>query len=123
MKKLTIVILFIFLAVLLTSCTRVEMTAADEIRFNRWATVLENKTKATLSFNGDKGKLKISSRDKDACTALSGLCFIDGKNIIICDEDSGQSFTFTYTLKNNKLRLTHGTGILTLKRIGKGVEK
>lgn len=112
----TKLIILLFTALLLTSCTRVTLDKADEIRMNTWSAELENGSVVTLSFQDDNAEFKINGKDKDARADLKGLCVIDDKKILIYNQSESESYFFDYKIKNNTLILNYNGGSMILTR-------
>jgi hypothetical protein len=120
-KKITFLILLI--VVLFSSCTQVPVNSADNVRMNLWKNTLKNGTTVTLSFDVNNcAVLKTTSKDKQACTTIEGLCIIDKKSILISDEATKENFVFSYKATGSKLKLKNDYGSVILKKVENFIE-
>lgn len=106
----------VFIALTMSSCTQVIFNNSDEIRLNSWSAAQKGGNYVSLKFVEDNAEFKILSENKKPKLTIKGLCLIDKNNIMIFDNSDKQSYTFSYTLKDNKLKLRYDNGELTLKR-------
>ncbi|MBQ3265565.1 MAG: hypothetical protein IJH07_07285 [Ruminococcus sp.] len=98
----------------LVSCTRIISSPADELRMYSWRGEAENGSTAALTFDDTDGSFVIEN--DDSSLTLSGLCFADDEKIIICDDESGQNYTFAYRLYGDRVELTYDGSTLTLDK-------
>lgn len=102
-------------AVCLASCTRVINSASDELRMYRWSCEEENGCCVTLRFDDTDAYLHI---ENDAYTLdIGGLCAADKDSLTICDNESGNHYTFGYHLYGDRVELSAGTGVLKLHKV------
>ena len=99
----------------LVSCTRIVSGPADELKMYSWRGEAENASVAELSFEDTNGSLTIENGG-DSLT-ISGLCFADDDRFIICDEESGQNYTFGYRLHGDRVELSRDGGVLVLDKV------
>ena len=118
MKRIRMIIavmIAVSLALCLSSCCRVVRGPAVEITMFSWYCEQDNGNTLKLSFHDNKADF--FANNSDFSLSLSGTCMIDNSSFVICDEETGFSFPFTYVLHGDSLELTFGDGTLTLDKV------
>ncbi len=107
---------FLLIAVmLLSSCTQIINSAADELRMFSWEGTADNGNTASLLFCDNKASLSLQTHD--GLLRIHGLCLVDDEKLMICDEGSGMNYSFGYTLYGDRVELTATNGTLTLNKV------
>ena len=115
MRKLHFLTVLFVLCVLLSSCSRVIVTPADELCVNSWSNSFDNCNIATLSFGEDTCSLVIENPDH--MLDISGVYAVTDDSLIICDADSGIHYTFGYRLHGDRVELSSDGGVLELLKV------
>ena len=112
----------IFLSCLLTSCLllcgcqQVINSPADEFVLYDWQAEQENGKTVSLDFDDDSCSLMI--RGNDVTTDIVGKCFVTDDQLVICDENNGQNYSFGYRLYGDHVELSYNGSVLTLQKTG-----
>lgn len=101
--------------IILSGCTRMINSPADELKMYSWQGELENSSVVTLDFDGSKADLSIDNEDFDL--DISGLCAVSYDTLIICDENTEYNYKFGYKLYGDRVELTIFDGTISLKKL------
>lgn len=112
MRKLRFLTGLLTLCIMLSSCSRVIVTPADELCVNSWSNSFDNGNSASLSFGEDTCSLVIENRDY--VLDISGIYAVTDDSLIICDADLGVHYTFSYRLHGDRVELYCNGGTLEL---------
>ena len=100
---------------MVTACSRVIDSPADELSLYRWRGEYENGNSAELYFDGDNGYLSLRGEDIDL--DLSGLYVVTDDSLIICDDRSGVHYNFAYRLHGDRIELFSNDGSVVLAKV------
>ena len=114
MRKLCFLTVLLAICVLLSSCSRVIVTPADELCVNSWSNSFDNGNAASLSFGEDTCSLVIENGDH--VLDLFGIYAVTDDSLLICDSDSGLHYTFGYKLHGDRVELEYSGGVLELMK-------
>lgn len=114
MRKLRYLTVLLALCIMLSSCSRVIVTPADELCINSWSSTFDNGNTASLSFGEDTCSLVIENSDH--VLDLFGIYAVTDDSLIICDADSGVHYTFGYRLHGDRVELENNGGVIELMK-------
>lgn len=100
---------------LLSGCTGVIRSPADELRMFSWKSELEGGNTVSLSFVGSDATL-IADGGVDTLI-LEGLCVVDDDTVVICDSVTGYNYIFGYKLYGDRVELRLFDSEIILKKL------
>ncbi len=110
-KIFTALALLLCVAVL-SACSRVIRTPADELSLYRWRGELDNGNIAELYFDSDHCGLSL--KGEGMSLELYGIYAITDDCLIICDRESGVPYNFGYRLYGDRVELSSNSGAVSL---------
>lgn len=110
-----ILLLLLIASVMLTSCTQVLNSPADEIRLYGWQSETNNGSEASLCFDGSVCRFDFAGGETSF--TLEGQCFLTDDRLIISDDASGQNYSFGYRLYGDRAELSYNGSVLSLDKV------
>lgn len=102
------IILFIFtFALLISGCSNVNKTSADEVVTASWSTENLNGIRAELNFDINTNTAKVTIFENKSTFVIQGVFSIDNDELVIISESLKNSYHFAYKVFENRLELTY----------------
>lgn len=99
-------------AAFLCACERVIRDASDELVMNSWSAALDGGAKVSLTFEEDNAVFSVTNGD--VSSSLEGLCILSAEQFTVCDEETGENYTFDYRLFGDHIELTYNNSTIIL---------
>ena len=80
-----------------------------------WRSSGESGCTVSLTFDEDTASLSCSGAGTSF--TLDGRCFLTDDRLIICDEESGQNYSFGYVLHGDRAELSYNGSVITLGKL------
>ena len=99
-------------AAFLCACERVIRDASDELVMNSWSAELAGGAQVSLTFDEDNAEFSVTN--SDTASSLKGLCILSPEQFTVCDEETGENYTFDYRLFGDHIELTYNNSTIIL---------
>lgn len=109
-----IVMQILLFALFLYGCARVIRDASDELVTHSWRSLSESGAEVSLSFDSDTAEFTVSNGDVNC--VLRGIYTASPDCITICDENSGDNYTFEYILHGDRIELSYNNSMIILEK-------
>ena len=108
-------VIILFSAILLSGCTRVIRSPADELKTSDWQGEYESGYTVALSFDGSNAELTVVGDGE--ILDISGLCAVTDDTLVICDRGSDFNYSFGYELYGDRVELSVFDSEITLNKL------
>lgn len=115
MKRLSVILYTITLALLLCACKAVSTTSADELVTSAWSTETPAGLTVKLTFDIIESEARLTLTDEEnSAHVVSGVYAVDGENLYITSQALAKTYKFGYKVYIDRVILSYNGNKITL---------
>lgn len=115
MKRLSVILYTITLALLLCACKPLTATSADELVTSLWSTETSAGLTVKLTFDVAESEAELTLIDEEnTAYVISGVYAVDGENLYITSQALAKTYKFGYKVYTDRVVLSYNGNEITL---------